>query len=103
MQAAYIEKHFSKEEKEHAYKILQSIKDEFRNVLNRLEWMDKENRINAIERLSTSRNYVGYPNDLLNYEKVEEQYIGVKLHQLFFFYLTRKLLFFSIKWKKIIF
>lgn len=77
IQAAYIRKHFYENAKFDVLDILQSIKNEFREKVTRLNWMDEETRVKALERLATTTNYVAYPSDLMSLDKTEEPYMGV--------------------------
>lgn len=57
--------------------MLNRIKSEFTTTLSNLDWIDEETRIRAVERLSTSHAYVGYPNELLDGDRIEARYYGV--------------------------
>lgn len=53
------------------------IKDSFVEILKNLEWMDETTRQKALSKVSKMMDYVGYPNELLNDNLLEEYYKGV--------------------------
>ncbi|KAF2897581.1 hypothetical protein ILUMI_08593 [Ignelater luminosus] len=81
IQAAYIRKHFSENAKFDVVDILQSIKNEFKEKLTKLSWMDEETRVKALERLASTTNYAAYPSDLMNLDKTEEPYMGFQVDE----------------------
>ncbi|KAF5299290.1 hypothetical protein FQA39_LY02463 [Lamprigera yunnana] len=81
LQAAYIEKYFTVNAKNQATDILYNIRNQFKEVINNFKWMDDATRIKALERLSSSKNYIGYPNDLLNFDKIDQRYIGYQMEE----------------------
>ncbi|XP_031337648.1 neprilysin-2-like [Photinus pyralis] len=81
LQAAYVEKHFSNHAKDRAYEIFQDVKNEFKEVVSNLKWMDEETRVKALERLFSSKSYIGYPADLLHFDKIEQRYQGYHMEE----------------------
>ncbi|KAK5649200.1 hypothetical protein RI129_000229 [Pyrocoelia pectoralis] len=81
LQAAYVEKHFSNHAKERAIEMYQNVKSEFKEVVSNLKWMDEETRVKALERLFSSKSYIGFPNDLLHFDKIEQRYIGYRMEE----------------------
>ncbi|KAK4881417.1 hypothetical protein RN001_004736 [Aquatica leii] len=81
LQAAYVEKYFSITAKDHVININHNIKNQFKDVINNLKWMDEETRVKAIERISSSRNYIAFPNELLHFDKIEQRYIGYQMEE----------------------
>lgn len=73
--AAYVRKFLSEDVKKGASDILASIKAEFMDVVTHLEWFDEATRKRALEQLSTTVDYVAYPNALITaHHRIEEHF-----------------------------
>merc|ERR1711953_320845 len=62
----YVKKHFKEEAKR--------AMDEMDVILKSIQWMDDKTRVRAREKLRTMREYIGYPEELLQVHLLEEVY-----------------------------
>jgi neprilysin len=67
----YVRKHFNQESKKVALDIVNSIKDQFGQVLKNVPWMDTETRKAALEKVEDMRTYLAYPDKLSNEYLIE--------------------------------
>lgn len=58
----YVEEHFSKEAKQQAIHMISYLKNELRNSILNLDWMEKETKEKALEKLDSMNIKVGYPD-----------------------------------------
>lgn len=62
--------------------MVQDIRNEFVKILKKVDWMDEKTRQNALEKVNSMVAYIGYPEELLDEEKVNKYYENVtKLHK----------------------
>lgn len=59
-------KYFSSESKQHASDLVKEIKNEFKDLLGRIDWMDEQTRQSAIEKADGISDHIGYPDELLD-------------------------------------
>lgn len=59
-------KYFSSESKQHASELVKEIKNEFKNLLKRIDWMDEQTRQRAIDKADGISDHIGYPDELLD-------------------------------------
>lgn len=57
----YVEKHFSKEDKEAVEEMIAQILDEYRVIIMRQDWMSDETKHKAIRKLENMQVKIGYP------------------------------------------
>ena len=57
--------------------MVQYIQSEFLQMLSENEWMDKKTIDHAIEKAKTISTHIGYPDQLLDDDKVGELYENV--------------------------
>ncbi|KAF5280974.1 hypothetical protein FQR65_LT14898 [Abscondita terminalis] len=72
--ALYAKKYFNIEAKRHAQEMVNDILNEFKNILKQVAWMDDKTRKNALAKADTITSYIGYPDELLDDDKVEKYY-----------------------------
>lgn len=63
----YVEKKFPAEAKAKAEKMIKNVILAFENRINNLNWMSKETKISAVEKLQKSRIKIGYPDKWQDY------------------------------------
>ena len=65
--------------------MIRDIRDEMINLIQNVDWMDDDTRSHAIEKAKLMIPKIGYPNELLDDQKVTEMYrpLQIKLHQYF--------------------
>lgn len=72
-------KFLSEDVKRDASGILGSIKSEFIDVITHLDWLDDGTRKKALERLSSTSDYVAYPSALLTaHHRIEDHFNEVE-------------------------
>lgn len=48
------------------------IKDQFKDILESLDWMDKETKRSALDKANTIVDHIAYPDELLDDKKITE-------------------------------
>lgn len=79
--ALYVKKYFKKESKEIASSMVDSIKDEFLDILKEVTWMDERTKAAALNKATKIRAYVGYPDELLDDSKLIEYYGNMEIDE----------------------
>lgn len=59
--------------------MVNDIKEEFRNILNEIDWMDPNTRQRAHQKLNAIKDYIGYPEEIMVNSKLEELYDGLQI------------------------
>ena len=95
--ALYVRKYFNKKSKHDALELVDPIKEEFRTTLKTIEWMDEKTRIAAIEKALKMTNFIGYPDELNDDQKLIEFYENLEINKKEFFKSFLKLNLFSTK------
>lgn len=54
--------------------MVNNIRAEFMDVLDKIDWMDGETKTFAKEKAKAITNHIGYPNELADISKLEEYY-----------------------------
>ena len=75
--ALYIRKYFDETTKKVATEMFEEIRKEFLQILQNIDWMDKNTKEKAIEKAEAITHYIGYPEELSNITKIEEYFDGV--------------------------
>jgi len=70
----YVTKHFNEAAKHAMMEMVRDIRGEFNNILSEIDWMDDETRVRAKEKLRTMKEYIGYPEEILEESNLEELY-----------------------------
>merc|ERR1711936_657879 len=70
----YVKKHFKEEAKRAMDEMVRDIRAEMDVILKSIKWMDDKTRVRAREKLRTMREYIGYPEELLQVHLLEEVY-----------------------------
>ncbi|KAG8183510.1 hypothetical protein JTE90_003860 [Oedothorax gibbosus] len=74
LSSSYV-KHFFKDFSKHsALELVKYISKEFQSTLDDLDWMDKDTKMQAMEKAKSIKPYIGYPQELLNNTLVMEHY-----------------------------
>ena len=77
----YVSKHFNEDAKHSMDEMVRDIRAEFDRILTEINWMDEATRGRARDKLSTMKEYIGYPAEILEEEKLEELYEGLHVSQ----------------------
>jgi len=75
----YVLKHFKENAKASVLEMVNDIKEEFRNILDEIDWMDEETRERAHLKLNAIKDYIGYPEEILVNSNLEELYAGLQI------------------------
>eukprot|EP00090_Calanus_glacialis_P020602 TRINITY_DN3177_c0_g1_i1.p1 TRINITY_DN3177_c0_g1~~TRINITY_DN3177_c0_g1_i1.p1 ORF type:complete len:763 (-),score=121.64 TRINITY_DN3177_c0_g1_i1:74-2362(-) len=70
----YVTKHFNEDAKHAMDEMVRDIRHEFDRILNEISWMDGETRERARKKLSTMKEYIGYPKEIMIEKKLEDLY-----------------------------
>ncbi|XP_060518791.1 neprilysin-2 isoform X1 [Cylas formicarius] len=77
--ALYVRKYFNEEARQNAKEMVADIRAEFEEILRKVDWMDQETRMNAIDKAKSMSTHIAYPDELLDDKKLEEFYEGLEL------------------------
>lgn len=91
LSALYVKNHFNQQSKAAALEMVDYIRSEFLRILNEIDWMDEETREEAREKANSIAPYIGYPDELLQDELVEELYSGLTMARTNYYQNTRNL------------
>lgn len=91
LSALYVKNHFNGRSKAAALEMVEYIREEFLKMLDEIDWMDEETREEAKLKARAIASYIGYPDELLQDELVEELYKGVQLARTNFYQNVRDL------------
>jgi membrane metallo-endopeptidase-like protein 1 len=91
LSAFYVKNHFNERSKAAALEMVEYIREEFLRILDEIDWMDEETREEAKLKARAIATYIGYPEELLQDELVEELYTGVKMARTNFYQNVRNL------------
>lgn len=72
-------KYFNEESKKAAVDLVNSIREEYVNILKEVSWMDEVTRQAAIEKAKSMTSHIAYPDELTDNNKLEEYYDGLEL------------------------
>lgn len=79
--ALYIRKHFRQDSKSAALDMVNGIKSEFEEILKTVEWMDETTRIAALSKVKAMATHIGYPDELMDNNKLEEYFENLKINE----------------------
>jgi len=75
----YVKKHFKENAKNAMDQMVKDIRKEMEIILREIKWMDEATRSRAQDKLRTMKEYIGYPDELLQVNLLEELYQGLEL------------------------
>lgn len=70
----YVQKHFKQNSKEIALEMVNGIHGIFDQILNTVDWMDSKTKYEAKRKLKAMVSHIGYPDEMLDNEKLAEYY-----------------------------
>lgn len=59
--------------------MVNDIRDEFKTILENLDWMDNVTKKAALEKAASMATHIAYPDELLDNKKLEEFYQNVSI------------------------
>jgi hypothetical protein len=68
----YVKKHFKETAKSAMDEMVRYIRQEMSTILSNIKWMDDATRARAQKKLSTMKEYIGYPDELLQENLLDE-------------------------------
>lgn len=77
--ALYIRKFFTEESRSAAIDMVNNIREEYIDILTKVDWMANDTRQTAIEKAKAITNHIGYPNELGDLSKLEEYYQDLEI------------------------
>ncbi|KAL0132369.1 hypothetical protein PUN28_000269 [Cardiocondyla obscurior] len=79
MSYVYAQKYFNEQAREKALEMLLDIRAAFNEMVTELDWMDAGTRARAHRKLHAMRPFVGFPEWVMNPEKLDKFYEGVEV------------------------
>lgn len=76
----YVRKHFDMESKKLANIIVKMIHEEFLKTLQKATWLDEQSKIAAISKAMSMSFDIGFPDEMLDDQKLNAYYDGLELH-----------------------
>lgn len=76
----YVKRHFNIAKKELVIEMVNDIKDAFKDILSKADWMDDDTKEYAIQKLNAVTAHVACPDELLNDDNVNESYDNVRIN-----------------------
>ena len=70
----YVTKHFNEDAKHSMNEMVKDIRAEMKKILDEIDWMDDMTRERAKDKLRTMKEYIGYPEEILQENLLEELY-----------------------------
>lgn len=78
--ALYIRKYFHPEAKHTAARMVEQIRQEFKDVLKQNEWMDARTKLAASNKVDAIITHIGYPDELYDDKKLDEYHKTVQIN-----------------------
>lgn len=74
----YIERAFDEQARKEAVEMIGHIKTAFSSLVQESHWMDQETKIRALEKAAAMKDFVAYPDWILNKTRLSQIYEGVE-------------------------
>ena len=75
----YVQRYFPEMSRNTAVEMVDNIRDTFIESLDTVDWMDPVTRARAKDKARAIKEYIGYPRELLDMDKLAELYSGLKI------------------------
>lgn len=79
--STYVRKYFNQDSKAVALEMVNSILDEFEEILKKVTWMDQATREAAMLKAKGIVKHIGYPDELMDDKKLIEYYKKVSINE----------------------
>lgn len=79
--ALYVRKYFNQDSKAVALEMVNTIKDEFEQILKKVSWMDDATRAAAMIKAKNIVTHIGYPDELMDDKKLLDYYKKVSVNE----------------------
>merc|ERR1711936_1194452 len=77
--AMYVKEYFQAEAKEVTEEMVTNIRKEFKDMINKLEWMDEKTKQRAVEKVDLMTPKIGYPKEILDERLLDDSIDGLVL------------------------
>ena len=77
----YARKVFKRESKAQVVEMTDYLRRAFKQILDELEWMDDETKLEAHRKLAQMGQFIAYPDEYLDEKNIEEIYHGLDLDE----------------------
>ena len=77
----YVQRYFPEMSRNTAVEMVDNIRDTFIESLDTVDWMDPGTRARAKDKARAMVEYIGYPRELLDTDKLGELYNGLEMGQ----------------------
>jgi neprilysin len=78
----YIQRHFDSESKKQASEMIENIRLQFKQNVQRLDWMDEKSKEAVLTKADSIDPKIGYPNWILNNTALDEYYANYDLNEM---------------------
>ncbi|XP_058790753.1 neprilysin-2-like [Phymastichus coffea] len=78
--ALYVREHFDKKSKEVAEEVVHGVHESFLGLLEKIDWMDAKTKETAKKKLRSVKEYVAYPDEFLDDEKIDTYFQDLVVH-----------------------
>ncbi|XP_066258701.1 neprilysin-2 isoform X4 [Euwallacea similis] len=79
--ALYVRKFFNEEARQNAKEMVADIREEFEEILKKVDWMDEKTKQNAMDKAKSMSTHIGYPDEMLDDKKLVEFYQDLELDE----------------------
>lgn len=76
----YVSQYFNGGSKEEALEMVGEIRFQFDQMLRDTDWMDEATKSKAIDKANSMVTHIGYPQEILDMEKLTKLYSGLELN-----------------------
>lgn len=81
LSAAFVRKYFKPESKISALEMVNSIKQEFEEILKTVPWMGEKTRDAALTKIKAMATHIGHPDELMDDQKLRDFYKTVSIDE----------------------
>ncbi|XP_058790751.1 neprilysin-2-like [Phymastichus coffea] len=78
--ALYAREHFDKKSKKSAEELVNRLRQSFADLLEKTDWMDEKTKEAAKKKLRSMKNYVAYPDELLEDKKIDAYFQELEIN-----------------------
>ena len=82
--ALYVRNHFDPKSKKVALEMVNAIREEFEEILEKVSWMDETTRAAALSKVKKIKVHIGYPDELIDDQNLIKYYEKVEINELKF-------------------
>lgn len=79
LSAMFVRKYFKQESKQSALEMVKAIRQEFEDILKKIEWMGEKTREAALQKAKTMHTHIGHPDELMDDQKLTDFHKAVNV------------------------